>query len=83
MSTVKLYASAVLDMMLILMATLADLDLEIRIAVGLAGLVLSVLTCIKFVHDIKLKRIDGKLKKLELDRKEEDFRRYMQAKHTK
>lgn len=78
--TLKLYASAFADLALILIATLSDFDVEIRIVTGCAGVILAILTSIKFVQDIKNKRIDGKLKRLDLLKKEEEFRRFMEIK---
>lgn len=79
MTSLKLYISAFADIALILIATLADLDLEIRIVTGLAGFVLAILTSVKFIHDIRNQRIDGKIKRLELSKKEEEFKRYMET----
>lgn len=82
MNTVKLYLSAVADLAIILIAALADFDMPLRILTGCAGMVLAVLTSIKFIHDIRLKRKDSKLKDIELKRKEEEFRRFMEKKYN-
>lgn len=63
----KLYLNALLDVMLIMIATLSNLDLQIRIGAGIVGILLGLLTCVKFIQDIRLKYIETKRKKVELD----------------
>jgi hypothetical protein len=73
MNTLKLYLSAGFDLALIIVATLAEIDLEIRIVAGAVGVVLGILTSIKFIQDIKIKREDLKIKSMERKQKEFDF----------
>ena len=70
MNNVKLYLTAVADIGLILLATLAEIDLEIRIIAGVIGILIGVLTAIKFIQDISIKREDLRLKKMERKEKE-------------
>lgn len=67
---IKLYLTALADIGLILLATLAEIDLEIRIIAGSIGIVIGVLTAIKFIQDISIKREDLRLKKMERKEKE-------------
>ena len=82
MSTAKLYLSALADIGIILLAVLADFELHVRLITGVAGIVLAILTSIKFYHDIRQKRLDVRKKRIELQRAEEDFRRYMEKKYN-
>ncbi len=77
----KLYLSALAEISLVIIAAIADIDLHLRIVTGAAGIILAILTGIKFVQDIKRNRFELKLKKLELEKKDEEFRRYMEEKH--
>ena len=67
---IKLYLTALADIGLILLATLAEIDLEIRIIAGSIGIVIGILTAIKFIQDISIKREDLRLKKMERKEKE-------------
>lgn len=77
----KLYLSALAEISLVIIAAIADIDLYLRIVTGAAGIILAILTGIKFVQDIKRNRFELKLKKLELQKLDEEFRRYMEEKH--
>lgn len=81
MSHVKLYLQCIFDIGVLLFASLADVDRDIRIAVGSVGIVLSVLTCIKVYQQVKQNALDNKIKKIDLRMKEEEARRYFERKH--
>jgi hypothetical protein len=70
---IKLYLTALADIGLILLATLAEIDLEIRIIAGVIGILIGVLTAIKFIQDISIKREDLRLKKMQRKEKEIDL----------
>lgn len=70
MTNIKIYVQSFIDLCLLLVATLADLDMKIRIVTGLVGIVLSVMTCIKIGQQIRRNAIDNKIKLLELKQKQ-------------
>lgn len=67
MNQVKLYLNALFDIILILIATLSEVDLIIRIVAGVIGIILGILTSIKFWQDIQLKKVELRRKEFELD----------------
>jgi hypothetical protein len=56
MNTVKLYLSAGFDLALIIVATLAEIDMEIRIVAGAVGVVFGIIKSVKMIKVIYLKR---------------------------
>ncbi len=77
MTETKIYVQSLLDICLLLFATLADIDMEIRITTGLVGIALALMTCVKLGLQIKGNAMDNKIKRIELKRKqaadEQDF----------
>lgn len=67
---IKLYLTALADIGLILLATLAEIDLEIRIIAGSIGIVIGILTAIKFYFDISIKREERLMKRMQRKEKE-------------
>jgi hypothetical protein len=77
----KLYLSSLLDVAILMVASLADLEMEIRVAVALVGVVLSIMTGIKLVQQIRHNAMENRIKEIELRRKEEEDRLYFEQLH--
>jgi hypothetical protein len=73
-----LYMQSACELALLLFASLADIELEIRVVVGLVGIALSVLTFVKLIGEIKRNSIDNKIKLEMLKREQEATRRYFE-----
>ena len=76
----KLYAVSIADIALIGFSIFAEIEFELRVVGLLIGLVVGVLTVLKLVTDLKIRRIEHKMKNIELRRKEEEERLFFQEK---
>lgn len=83
MNQVKLYLYSGFDLCVLIIATLADIDVEIRILLGMVGIIVAILTAVKIVQQIRKDRIENKIKTLDLKLKEEEVRRFFENKHKK
>lgn len=69
---VNIYLESIFNMVVLLFATLADLDIFIRVVAGLLGCVLALFTIIKLFFQIKAARAESKIKEIEAKQKEEE-----------
>jgi hypothetical protein len=79
---VILYMQSTFEFCLLLFASLADIELEIRIVVGLVGVALSVMTLVKLYSEVKRNNIDNKIRAEHLKREQESTRRFFEEKYT-
>ena len=77
----RLYLTALADLFILGISLMADIDPVLRTAGLLVGVLVGVLTFLKMLQALKTGATERKLKKLELQKKEEEIRRYFQEKH--
>lgn len=79
---VILYMQSAFEFCLLLFASLADIEVEIRIVVGLVGIALSMLTLVKLASEIKRNNIDNQIRSEHLKREQEATRRFFEDKYS-
>lgn len=79
---VILYMQSAIELVLLFFASLADIEAEIRIVVGLVGIALSTLTVVKLVGEIRRTSIDNKIRSEMLKREQESTRRMFEEKYA-
>jgi hypothetical protein len=77
-----LYMQSAFELCLLLFASLADIEVEIRIVVGLVGIVLSVLTVVKLFGEIRRNNMEYKIRSEILKREQESTRRFFEDKYS-
>lgn len=82
MIRIKLYAQAAIEGTILAWITLADVDAFIRVSAGSVTLVLTLLTIYKVLQRIRTGKIEYEQKKLELQMKQEQVRRYFEQKYN-
>jgi len=78
-----IYTQSAFDLCLLLFASLADIEIEIRIIVGLVGIGLSILTAIKIIGEIRRNQVDMRIKAELLKREQEATRRFFEDKYSR
>ena len=79
---VILYMQSAIEFCLLLFASVADIEAEIRIVVGLVGIALSSLTLVKLVGEVRRTSIDNKIRSEILKREQESTRRMFEEKYS-
>lgn len=78
---IKYYLMAVIDLFLLQMHFWDWVDETVRRGSVVAGLLIAVLTAVKLWQDIRKNADERALKRLERQRKEEEFRRFMEEEY--
>ncbi len=64
---IKLYLLSFADISLIIASLFSDIDLDIKRSAAIIGIVVGILTTLKLWQDIKIRKLDRKIKEKKLE----------------
>jgi hypothetical protein len=77
----KYYIIAGIDLFILQIHRWESLDENLRTGSLIIGILVGIATLVKFIQDIRKNRIESKLKELDLQRKQEETRRFFEEKY--
>ncbi len=77
----KLYTTVIADIFMLGVASLSEIDMEMRILVGFIGVIVAILTCRKLIIQTRRLHLENKILKSDLRIQEERERLFFEQRH--